>query len=78
MRSVTLTLNEEEVHRLYMALHCKIDAFKRLAEAGGDNYLSIPPKYQAVLDRISAAYREILTEENHVGSTDPEEDRGDV
>jgi hypothetical protein len=78
MRSVTLTLNEEEVHRLYVALHSRIDLLRRLSGDPDGCDLRVIDKYTPLLERINAAYLEFFTEENHVGSTDTEEDHCDV
>ena len=78
MRSVTLTLNEEEVHRLYVALHSRIDLLRRLSGAPDGCDLRVIDKYTPLLERINAAYLEFFTEGNHVGSANAEGSPGDV
>jgi hypothetical protein len=73
MRSVTLKLSEEEVHRLYVAMHSRIELLRRLSGDPNGCDLRVIDKYQPLLDRISAAYQEFLMEENYVGSTDTDE-----
>lgn len=78
MRSVTLTLSEDDLYRLYMALHEKAGYWNRLGADAARTAPLIAKKYIAVLDRIQAAYQECLTEGSYVGSEDEQEDFGGI
>jgi len=59
---VTVTLNEDDLYRLTMALHHTVAYWEKMRESAPETARIVVRKYQPVSDKIHTAYQQCVTE----------------